>query len=144
MTRLFLDTEFNSYQGALISMAIVSEDGREFYEVLPCETPHPWVAEHVMPVLDKEPLANREELAQKLEAFLAQFSIVHLITDWPVDLQHFCDVLITGPDKRIDTPPMFMQIIRDDCPSERPHNALADARGIRDHFIAQRTKPNPT
>jgi hypothetical protein len=31
---LFIDCEFG---GKLISMAIVSEDGKEFYEVLPCE-----------------------------------------------------------------------------------------------------------
>lgn len=28
--RLFLDCEFNEFKGALISMALISEDGREY------------------------------------------------------------------------------------------------------------------
>ena len=31
--KLWIDTEFNEYRGALISMALVAEDGREWYGV---------------------------------------------------------------------------------------------------------------
>jgi len=37
--RIYIDTEFNEFQGALISMALVAADGEEFYEVLACENP---------------------------------------------------------------------------------------------------------
>ncbi len=52
-TEVFIDCEFNSFKGALISMALVAMDGRELY----CQVPiprhsiHPWVAENVVPVI---------------------------------------------------------------------------------------------
>lgn len=50
---LYIDCEFNGFGGQLISMALVAEDGTEFYEVVPLlEEVTPWVAEHVMPVLN--------------------------------------------------------------------------------------------
>ena len=54
--RIYIDTEFNEFKGELISMALVAEDGEEFYEVLHCANPKGWVAEHVMPFLEKEPV----------------------------------------------------------------------------------------
>ena len=50
---LFIDCEFNEFKGELISMALVSEDGKEFYEVLPCKNPGDWVKENVLPILNK-------------------------------------------------------------------------------------------
>ena len=66
MTKLFVDCEFNEFQGELISMAIVSEDGREWCEALPCANPGPWVSQHVMPIIGKQPLQNGIELALSL------------------------------------------------------------------------------
>ena len=40
--KLWLDTEFNGWEGGLISMGITSEDGKEFYEVLEFNNPVPW------------------------------------------------------------------------------------------------------
>jgi hypothetical protein len=57
--------------------------------------------------------------------------LVHLVADWPEDIQHFCEALITAPGLRIDTPPLTMEIRRDlDAVSALPHNALEDARAI--------------
>jgi hypothetical protein len=137
--KLFLDCEFNGFKGDLISMALVAEDGREWYEVLPCNDPCEWVAEHVMPILDKSPLENVALMSRSLFDFLKQFDSIHIVADWPEDIQHFCSVLITGPGERIDTPKLTMEILRIDSESEVPHNALSDARGIRDKvrsFIA--------
>ena len=50
--KFWIDTEFNEYLGDLISMALVSEDGHEWYEALPCANPGSWVAEHVMPIIN--------------------------------------------------------------------------------------------
>ena len=48
--KLFIDCEFNGYQGALISMALVPEMGEPFYHVLNTDGVKidPWVRENVM------------------------------------------------------------------------------------------------
>ena len=129
--RIWIDTEFNEYRGELISMALIDEDGREFYEVVPCTRPGSWVAEHVMPILGKPPVpvdAMQEALCEWLDAY----DEVHVVADWPDDIAHFCQALITAPGIRIDTPPLTMEIRRDlDAESELPHNALADVRAMR-------------
>jgi hypothetical protein len=133
--RLFIDGEWNGFGGSLISIALVVEDGREFYAVLGCDSPEPWVAENVIPNLgvgqgvDGE---STESVQARLSLFLAQFNAVHIVADWPEDIERFCRLLITGPGTRIDTPPLTMEVVRVDAPSETPHNALADARGLRD------------
>lgn len=132
--RLFIDGEWNGFGGELISMALVAEDGREFYAEFGCDNPEPWVAENVIPKLSDGHGFMREsiESAQvRLSLFLAQFDAVHIVADWPEDIERFCRLLITGPGTRIDTPPLTMEVVRVDAPSENPHNALADARGLR-------------
>lgn len=128
--RIWIDTEFNEFKGDLISMALVAEDGREWYEVTYCEKPGPWVAQHVMPILNQEPVPVIE-MQTSLSQFLSRYSSIHLIADWPEDIAHFCNLLITGPGYRLDTPPLAMEIRRDlDAVSALPHNALEDARAI--------------
>lgn len=128
--KLFLDCEFNEFQGDLISMALVSEDGREWYEVVPCENPGEWVAQNVMPILGK-PSVSIQQMQASLAHWLAQFDAVHIVADWPEDISHFCRALITGPGMRLNTPPLTMEVLRIDAASSLPHNALYDARGIR-------------
>jgi hypothetical protein len=141
--RLWIDTEFNEYKGDLISIALVDEDERSFYAVLPCERPGAWVAEHVIPVLMRrpEPLGFVQE---KLEFWLSGYGSVHIVADWPEDLKYFLDLLITGPGTRLDTPPLTMEVRRDleGVKSEVPHNALHDAVAIRLSHLAieQRAK----
>lgn len=112
-------------------MALVDEAGREFYEVVPCAKPGPWVAKNVMPILGKSPIPIG--LFQKLlSAWLSAYDSIHIVADWPEDIKHFCDALIVGPGQRINTPPLTMEVRRDlDAVSELPHNALADAHAIR-------------
>lgn len=132
--RIFIDCEFNEFKGELISMALCDEDGNEFYECLECETPGDWVSEHVLPVLFRSPI-SKQEFQRKLGRFLAPYIAIHIVADWPEDIQHFCESLIVGPGKRLDTPPLTMEVIRIDADSEVPHNALADARGIREALL---------
>jgi len=134
--KMWIDTEFNEFRGDLISMAIMAADGKEWYEVLPCENPGPWVAENVIPILGKEPIPKK--LFQwELHKFLMKYNSVHLIADWPEDIAHFCEALITAPGQRINTPSLTMEIWRDlDAVSEIPHNALSDARAIRDKYLS--------
>jgi len=126
---IFIDCEWNEFGGDLISMALCSEEGEEFYEVLPCDNPGEWVSENVMPILGKEPITIGL-FRRRLEVFLAQFDSVNIIADWPEDISRFCDALITGPGQRLNTPPLSMQVVQITTYSEKPHNALYDARGI--------------
>lgn len=138
--RVWIDTEFNEFQGDLISMALVAESGEEFYEVLSCNNPGPWVKVHVLPIVGKAPI-YMWQLQTRLHQFLAQFDKIHLIADWPEDIAHFCRALIVGPGERINTPALSMEIRRDlNAVSETPHNALADARAIRAVHMALEAK----
>lgn len=137
---IYIDTELNEYKGALISMALVAEDGREWYEVLPLIEPvGPWVAEHVMPILGKAPI-SAEDARAHLQRWLSKYPRVHIVADWPEDIQHFCEFLITGPGERIDTPRLTMEIRRDigSDSSAIPHNALEDARALKREAHARR------
>jgi hypothetical protein len=129
--RLWLDTEYNGFQGALISMALVDEDGREWYEVLPCEAPLPWVSANVIPVLGKQ-ATTRERLSKSLAAWLRKYESITVMADWPEDFSHFCLALVTGPGKSYVVPPLTMQLLRSSVAldSAQPHNALADAKAL--------------
>lgn len=87
-----------------------------------------------MPVLNKTPVSY-EELQVSLGKWLSRFKAVHVVADWPEDIQHFCNALITGPGERLDAPLLTMEVVRIDSTTALPHNGLADARGIRDAFI---------
>ncbi len=124
----YIDAEWNDYHGELISMALVSEDERELYFSLGCADPSPWITEHVMPVLGISPILRSDAQAE-LKTFLSVYSDVHIIADWPEDIAHFCNFLITGPGERINTPNLTFEINRSlDSASLVPHNALQDAR----------------
>lgn len=130
--RLWLDAEFNGFKGALISMALVDDHGREWYEELKCRSPSPWVAENVIPNLCQVPV-TLAVMRQSLSKFLSVYETVHLVADWPQDIQHFCELLIISPGIRINLPPLSMEV-RSDLNANGsliPHNALADARALR-------------
>jgi len=136
MTNIFIDCEFNEFGGDLISMALVADDGQEFYEVLELENDEyygSWVYFNVVPWLNKEPVPTQEFQA-KLRQFINQWEEVHIIADWPDDIKYFCMSLITGPGMCINTPlELTMQIDRElnTVASTIPHNALEDARAIK-------------
>lgn len=138
-----VDCEFNSMNGELLSMAIVplwpsetagdTAGSREFYEVLEHDhlQIHPWVAENVIPVMNKTSV-NMQNFQINLERFLKEHHVKHLYFDWPDDIAYFSRALITGPGTRIKVPGnLRMEFVPGiNCPSEVPHNALHDARGV--------------
>lgn len=138
--RMWIDTEFNEYRGALISMALVAEDGSEWYGVRFCDDPGWWVNEHVMPVLNQTPKRD-SELRKELTLFLRRFDNIHIISDWPGDIAHFCNFLEYMPGERIGPDSMTFEVRRDlpdtSKSSAIPHNALEDARAL-----ARGCKPN--
>lgn len=137
--RLWLDCEWDGYQGALLSVALVAENGAEFYEVLAVpEITSDWVRENVVPKLNRDPICF-DTFQYALEVFLAQFETVHVIADWPEDIERFCRCLIRGPGQRIQFPCLTMEIVHIDAVSTLPHNALHDARAIkRDYLLGER------
>jgi len=136
MVKLFIDCEFNEFGGDLISMALVADDGQEFYEVLNLENDWKygsWVFANVVPWLNKDPI-TKQLFQQKLWQFINQWKEVHIIADWPDDIKYFCMSLITGPGMAINTPlNMTMQIDRELTTESSAilHNALEDARAIK-------------
>ena len=144
--RYFLDTEFNGFGGALLSLALVPDDGEEFYVALECADPIvEWVERNVMPYIDHVPVGlvsprlSRREAADALSAYLAVDPAPELIADWPEDLTQFCSLLMTGPGTMVPVPPLTFRLVP--LPgfstaenSAVPHNALHDARSLRDHF----------
>lgn len=139
--RVFLDTEFDGFGGKLISLALVAEDGHEFYGVhsIPA-SPHPWVAEHVLPVL---PIDGHSGLPKTEEEFMQDFSLFiwrypgcEVVADWPADFSHFCDLLTFRGEADGFRIPLecTMRLLRGgpEISPEIPHNALSDARALRD------------
>jgi hypothetical protein len=131
--RIWLDTEFNDYKGELISIGLVAENGDTWYGVRRWYDPSPWVRANVITVLDQEPERDYE-LQVKLTAFLSKYEDCIIIVDWPEDIAHFCNFLITGPGERIETPSLTFVIKRNlantAITSRIPHNALEDAKAL--------------
>lgn len=140
----YLDCEFNGFCGDLISLALSGKAG-ELYLARPEDELsdmdiHPWVAEHVMPVISAEsavpercPLAL---FAPAIQTFLKDDPSPVIIADWPEDIAHFMRCLITGPGLMVTLPEMQMRLV----PAVRGiaypeggvmHNALWDARMLR-------------
>ena len=135
MTTLYLDTEFNGFDGQFISAALVAEDGREWYQATFCKNPTDWVAKHVIPVIEIK-LLMFEELQKSLRKFLQQYVEVTIICDWPRDVEHFCRLLMLedGSGRMIRTPRLTFVVdtrLSDYTDSLKPHNALEDAKALR-------------
>lgn len=144
--RFYLDCEFDGWMGALISMALVSEDGDEFYwcvDDAAAWIKQDWVKQNVLPILDCE--GATAGLSREIERFIAQaaeHTNAHIVVDWPDDVAYFCRAMILGPGARINTPPLTFEVTRIDAyPTELPgaiqHNALWDARALRHALLSR-------
>lgn len=141
--KLFLDTEFNGFGGELISLALVAEDGREWYGVLPLPGKiDKWVQEHVVPFLDIEGkyslYALKHEFQASLAKFLIQFPDAEIIADWPSDFEHLCYMMTYAGQQAGWRIPIncTMRLKRiDGVKPEIPHNALSDARALKEAYL---------
>jgi hypothetical protein len=132
----------------VLSLALVPEDGQEFYVTLECDDPvFPWVERNVVPYLDKVPVGlvsprmTRREAADALAAYLSTDPGPELIADWPEDVTQFCSLLMIGPGLMVPVPPLTFRLLplkgfSPAANSAVPHNALHDARSLRDHFLS--------
>lgn len=129
--KVWIDTEFNEGRGALISIALVADDGREFYEVLGCDNPTPWVKQWVMPILNKDAILL-ETLRERMWVWLHEYKSIELIADHPADVGYFCDLLLLdnkGTWMRLPKLTVTIQPMK--YRSALPHNALEDAKALR-------------
>lgn len=140
--RLFLDSEFTQLSAAakLISLALVAEDGREFYVELQdtwqagdCSNfvkeivlPQLWGGEYAMPVIEA-----RKALLQFLATYDEELEVV---TDAPIyDWELFCELAYENgrwPRNVRNYPTDATTLVSVSDGKELPHHALLDARII--------------
>ena len=149
--RYFLDTEFNGFGGDLIAIALVPEDTAKipFYEAIACAAPTPWVTEHVLPVLETQPL-HRDVVADRFAAYLLDDEYPVLVADWPEDIAHAARLLVTGPGRMKPVRSLRFELVDPDIigpgpPGQVPHNARHDAMALRATVLAYelRTTADP-
>lgn len=152
--RLFLDCEFTRLSAAakLISLALVAEDGREFYVELlegwqeeDCSDfvkeivlPQLWGGSYALPIVEA-----RKSLLRFLTSFKKEIEIV---TDAPqFDWELFCDLVYDGgrwPRIVRNFPTDATTLTPTSEGEELPHHALLDARIIAGMF-ASVSRGNP-
>lgn len=146
--RYFLDTEYDGFGGPLLSLALVPEDGgEEFYVVIAHDgVRDEWVARNVIPFLDmvpehlKGPRMTREAAAEALAHWLAFDEAPDVVADWPEDLAQLSMLLVTGPGKMVHMHELTLRFVplpgfSTAANSAVPHNALHDARALREHIL---------
>jgi hypothetical protein len=145
--RYFLDTEFNGFGGALLSLALVPADGEELYLTLKCDDPiEAWVERHVIPFMQMVPdqlsgsPLSRQDASAAVAHYLQADSSPFIVADWPEDIAQFCMLLLTGPGTMVPVPPVSFELMplpgfSTAANSVVPHNALHDARALRDHVL---------
>lgn len=145
--RYFLDTEFNGWGGALLSLALVPDHGEELYLVLQHEgAVEPWVERNVMPYLDtvpeglRSPPLSRADAAIALSYYFDSDEHPLIVADWPEDIAQINMLLLTGPGLMVPMPRVTFMLVALEgfstaANSVVPHNALHDARALRDHMV---------
>jgi hypothetical protein len=146
--RYFLDTEYNGWGGALLSLALVPQGGEELYLTLDWTGElQPWVEQNVIPYLDAvpdslvSPRMTRPDAARLIAHYLAGDPEPLIVADWPEDIAQFNALLVTGPGVMVEVPPLRFQFIElsgfsTAANSKVPHNALHDARALREHVLS--------
>lgn len=160
--KLFLDTEFSSLLAAesqLISLALVAEDGREFYAELPPSTYQktcsPFAQQTVTPLLwggrYEMPLAT---LAAALRPWIDECEVAEIVTDAPSWDFRFLRVALDesrlGWPRQVATGAVFFTPPEEayesyfNAPERSQHHALHDARALRSAWKGSRPQAGET
>ena len=122
-------------------------DGDELYLTFKADEPLvPWVERHVVPYLDTVPerlscpRLDRNDGAGALERYLRHDEEPLIVADWPEDIAQFCNLLVTGPGDMVELRRLSFLLtplnnFSTAANSKVPHNALHDARALRDHIV---------
>lgn len=157
---IFIDTEFTDFvQIDLISIALVSEDGREFYAErtdYSHEDCNEFVRVAVLPMLGRVPDARctRDQLTHRLRTWFDTLpEPATLVFDYFSDWELLCDAFLGDDfdkppsnvgDKLLLAPeiagdPVFQQAFYRAFTQELPsHHALADAKALMAGYLAWR------
>lgn len=148
MGRIFVDFEFNSYKGEVMSVGLVNSMGVALYNIFPKpQAPiNDWVDQNVVPQMESgtpngiRPLRlDAERFQEVLQAYLQkEEGEIEIVADWPDDVKYFSELLITGPGRMISIPGIVFRVVRVDAYTDvRPlegavqHHALWDALQLR-------------
>ena len=127
---------------------MVPDDGEELYITLDWEGPlEAWVERNVVPYLDTVPESlvaarmSRADAARALAHYLAGDDDPLIIADWPEDVALFNALLVIGPGIMAEVPEISFRVVQlpgfsTAANSKVPHNALHDARALRDHILS--------
>lgn len=136
---MFLDCEFDGHEGRLISIALVADDGDEFYEVMHdalINDTVDWVKNNVWPVLGKaphEPWNFRERLQNYLRKHVGET----IIADSPADFVYLlglCHEMKDNKYRYINLDLSMKFVISGSLKSKIPHNALEDAKALMEWY----------
>ena len=105
-----------------------------------------WVERHVVPYLDMvpqplvSPRLSRPDAARAVAHYLAGDPDPLIVADWPEDVALFNALLVTGPGVMAEVPEITFRVVQlpgfsTAANSKVPHNALHDARSLRDHVL---------
>jgi len=127
---------------------LVPEDGEELYLTLDWDDPlEEWVQRNVVPYLDMvpkplvSPRLTRADAARAVAHYLAGDADPLIVADWPEDVALFNALLVTGPGVMAEVPELSYRVVQlpgfsTAANSKVPHNALHDARALRDHILS--------
>lgn len=156
---IFVDTEFSTldpYKGEVLSVGLVKQGGEELYIELEYDGEYnDWVKENILPTL-KGFKISREEACLKIEEFVGDknpfmisfvnsFDVIYLykLTKnknpffWiPVDFASIMFCLGFDPEKYLD----FASSLGINIKDYKQHNALDDARLLREVYLSLRKK----
>ena len=106
-----------------------------------------WVERNVVPYLDMvpdsltSPRMSRADAAGTLAHYLAGDPAPLIVADWPEDIAQINMLLVTGPGVMSEVPGLRFEFrplsgFSTAANSRVPHNALHDARALRDHVLS--------
>ena len=87
------------------------------------------------------PRLSRADAARAVGHYLAGDNDPLIVADWPEDIALFNALLVTGPGVMAEVPEMTFRVVQlpgfsTAANSKVPHNALHDARSLRDHILS--------
>lgn len=85
-----------------------------------------------------DPPVNVDVLQADLWKYLSDDNEVEVVADWPEDIKHFCDILLTGPGTMLMLGPRItftLDRTLNCSKATQRHNALSDARALRDDYL---------
>lgn len=159
---IFFDSEFtslNPYEGEILSIGMVKENGEEFYIELACAAaPSEWVKEHILPTLTAEKL-SREEAKRRIADFIGAGQPLMVANVNQYDTIYFYK-LYDGPETPFYWLPLdFASImfargydpedneqlyksLGIDTAKYHQHHALDDARLLREAYLKLQQRSN--